>query len=271
MNASVTEARPLVSLGSNGKALTSWDMEDLSLEQQERILTLGRKLDLVTRHLLWHTKNCFVCSLLKEGGWWGGVGAAVVCRRRQDGYWSLLKTKYGSICKCFPQENEQGWIISAVVVPNFFRGRKFEGKQTFLVVAVIFYLLIVARCSRIGTFFVCLFVLAFREAKGFARNLSREGRTLRSNSFLKQILVWFSFLYKSVTTRNGFLRWWFFFLSGLRACTEAVQNFSNILTTVWSHGPDSKSMIGSIRSWVFPCTQKRERGVSWRHYCDIGT
>jgi hypothetical protein len=42
----------LVSLGSNGKALTSWDMEDLSLEQQERILTLGRKLDLVTRHLL---------------------------------------------------------------------------------------------------------------------------------------------------------------------------------------------------------------------------
>lgn len=142
----------------------------------------------------------------------------------------------------FSQENEQGWIISAVVVPNFFRGRKFEGKQTFLVVAVIFYLLIVARCSRIGTFFVCLFVLAFRAAKGFARNLSREGRTLRSNSFLKQILVWFSFLYKSVTARNGFLRWWFFFFSGLRACTEAVQNFSNTLTTVWSHGPDSKSM-----------------------------
>ncbi|CAK9210243.1 unnamed protein product [Sphagnum troendelagicum] len=52
MNASAAEARPLVSLGSNGKALTSWDMEDLSLEQQERILTLGRKLDLVTRHLL---------------------------------------------------------------------------------------------------------------------------------------------------------------------------------------------------------------------------
>jgi len=111
MDASVAEARPLVSLGSNGKALTSWDMEDLSLEQQERILTLGRKLDLVTRHLLWRTNKhdaCFVCSLLKEGGWGGGEGgvgaAAVACRRRQDGYWSLLKTKYGSICKCFPRK-----------------------------------------------------------------------------------------------------------------------------------------------------------------------
>jgi hypothetical protein len=174
----------------------------------------------------------------------------------------------------FSQENEQGWIISAVVVPNFFRGRKFEGKQTFLTVAVIFYLLMVARCSRIGTFFVCLFVylfvLDFREAKGFARTLSREGRTVRSNSFLKQILVWFSFLYKSVTARNGFLRWWSFSLSCLRACAEAVQNFSNTLTTVWSHGPDSKSMIDSIRSWVFPCTQKRERTILttplWHRY-----
>lgn len=45
------EARPLFALGKNGKALTSWDMEDLSLEQQERILTLGIEMDVVNRHL----------------------------------------------------------------------------------------------------------------------------------------------------------------------------------------------------------------------------